>query len=339
MGFERKIVVLWEDFMRVFDSKSGLGQIKKGLVLSIGNFDGVHLGHQEVIRTAKTAAQKRGAEGIAVMTFYPHPVAILHPEKAPGVLTPLPLKKVLLEKYGVDFLIVLKDSFDLLNLSPKAFVDEFMMEQVGPAVVVEGPNFNFGYGRSGNIETLRSLSADRGFEVIESAAKKINIEDRRSVSCSSTVVRNLLESGRVAAAASVMGRPYRLIGPAVAGRGVGRRLGFPTANIYPAEQIVPDEGVYAGFVEIGDSFEDVCVSNRQRHAAFSIGRAKTFVTDHPLMIEAHILDGDVEDLSGKYLAMDFVKKIRPQERFEGEEALKKQIAKDCRQAKEILADI
>jgi len=324
--------------MKVIETKTSLQNIEKGWVLTIGNFDGVHLGHQEIIKAAKAASTELAASGVAVMTFDPHPVAILHPEKAPAVLTPLELKKHLLESCGVDCLIVLKDSYELLNLSPEDFVDEFLNKTVRPAVVVEGSNFNFGYGRSGNIQTLKDLSADRGFEVIEVAAKKLSLpDDRRSVICSSSLIRNLLETGRVESAAAVMDRPYRLIGRVVPGRGKGKKLGFPTANIEPHDQIIPDEGVYAGFVETGERLEDICIGGVPRPAALSIGRAKTFVTEHPLLIEAHILQDNVEDLSGKYMAMDFVKRIRGQRRFETQEALKEQIAKDCEQARAVLS--
>ncbi len=118
---------------------------------------------------------------------------------------------------------------------------------------------------------------------------------------------------------------------------MGAQLGFPTANIEPIEQIVPAEGVYAGLVETGDSMSDVCALGWARPAAISIGRAKTFVSDHPLMVEAHILEENVQDLTGKWLAMDFVKRIRPQQRFETKEKLAAQIENDCKVAKQILA--
>ena len=150
------------------------------------------------------------------------------------------------------------------------------------------------------------------------------------------MVRNLLEKGSVADAVKALGRPYRLIGKTVAGKGKGRELGFPTANIEPAEQIIPAEGVYAGFVEIGRNYEQVCKAHNKLPAALSIGRAKTFITDHSMLTEAHILKGTIGDLSGKWLAMDFVEFIRHQERFESENQLAEQIAKDCQKAKRIL---
>ena len=324
--------------MQIYDSIQSLSNIPAGSVLSIGNFDGLHLGHQEIIKTAASEAHKHDVP-LAAMTFEPHPAAILNPQKAPGTLTPLPLKTYLFEKFGIDCLIIIKDNYELLNLSPQDFVDKFLIANIAPAVVVEGPNFNFGYGRSGNIQTLKQLAAERNFAVIEVKPKKINLPQINRTICSSSLIRELLNTGRVADAKTAMSRPYRLIGPTVPGRGVGAQIGFPTANIEPTDQIIPAEGVYAGLVYTGNSIEDVCGSSSPRPAAFSIGRAKTFITDHPILTEAHILEPDVGDLTGKWLAMDFIKKIRSQKRFENHNDLKQQIAKDCQAAKEILKSI
>jgi riboflavin kinase/FMN adenylyltransferase len=326
--------------MKIVETTRQIEALDKGWALSIGNFDGVHLGHQQIIKATAKACKEHSARGVAVMTFEPHPVAILHPEKAPGILTPLEIKKCLLKTFGVDCLIVLRDSLKLLNLSPADFVDRFLMKTVRPSVVVEGPNFNFGYGRSGNVNTLRQLGVERGFEVVEVAPIEMRLKgpsDRRNVLCSSSLVRSLLETGQVELAQSVLGRFYRLIGKTITGRGVGKKIGFPTANIQPTNQIIPSEGVYAGFVEVADTLEEICSAQAKRLAAFSIGRAKTFVSEHPLLVEAHILNEDVEDLSGKYLAMDFVQHIRGQKRFETKQQLAEQIAKDCKKAKSILA--
>ena len=306
-------------------------------VISIGNFDGFHKGHQAITTAMKAAADQTGANGTAALTFDPPPVAILHPEKAPGILTPLNLKEHLIAGDCVDAMIVLRDSYDLLNLSPQAFIDEFLLKTVTPAVIVEGPNFNFGYGRSGSIDTLKNLGKDRGFSVIVVEPQHTNIDGKGEVMCSSSAIRRLLEDGSVASAAKILTRPYRLIGITVKGRGIGTTLGFPTANIDPTNQIVPAEGVYAGNVAIADSVDAVAVSTETLPAVFSIGRAKTFVSEHPLLIEAHILKEPVGDLYGKYLAMDFIEKIRNQQRFSDHQALAIQIQKDCDTAKKLLA--
>lgn len=325
--------------MKIIESISALEGMEQGWALTIGNFDGVHPGHQEIIAAGLQAAKERGLAGLAVLTFDPHPAAVLHPERAPGILTPLVLKQHLLEALGVDCLIVLKDTVELLNLSPADFVDKFLMAAICPSVVVEGRDFNFGYGRSGNVETLGQLGAERGFEVLVVEPRHVELIQGGRVICSSSLVRMCLEEGRVAEARQVLGRFYRLIGRTTPGRGMGRQLGFPTANIHPLEQIVPAEGVYAGFVAAGETPEALCMQTNTRPAALSIGRAKTFVSDHPLLVEAHILEEEVEDLAGKWLAMDFVERLRPQRRFEKHKDLKQQIARDCRQARQILDDI
>jgi len=322
--------------MKIIESKSGLDRITKGQVLSIGNFDGLHLGHREIIKVAKQTAHQWGTK-FAVMTFFPHPAAILHPEETPGVLTPLPLKKRLLEEAGADTLIVLKDSPELLNLSPQGFVDEFLMKNVRPCVVVEGENFHFGCVRAGNVRTLQHLGAEHGFEVLIVPARRIQFEPGRSAIVSSTLIRTLLQKGDVRHAADALGRPYRLIGQVVPGHGKGAALGFPTANLAPANQILPAEGVYAGLVRIADAQQELCCQKSGVPAAFSIGRAATYGTEQSLLIEAHLLTETVGALYDRWMAMDFVQRIRRQQKFETEKKLAEQITKDCQNAKEILA--
>ncbi len=324
--------------MEIVETNSDLSQLaklKKGSVLTIGNFDGVHLGHQEIINAARKLADQRHSD-LVLMTFEPHPVAILYPEKAPGVLTPIALKKHLLNQFGVDCLVILESSYRILNLSPESFVDEFLAHSVKPDVVVEGEDFNFGYGRSGNVRILKELGQKFSFEIVIVPGKEIKLADEQTARVSSTLIRHLLHKGKVADAVKALGRNYRLSGQTTLGKGKGRKLGFPTANIDPVNQIIPAEGVYAGFVEIADTEEQLCESKSKLPAAFSIGRAKTFISDHPLLVEAHILGQDPGDLYGKYLAMDFVEFIRHQQKFTSLQNLSAQIAKDCKKAKEIL---
>ena len=325
--------------MKVYESISSLEDVDEGQVLTIGNFDGMHVGHQAIVRAAHTAAERFGARGVVAMTFEPHPVTILHPEKVPGVLTPLSLKKNLLAQAGVDVLIVVRDSFDLLNMSPKDFVDKFLMHHIKPAVVVEGPDFNFGYGRSGDVDVLRELGRKRKFEVVIVEPKRAHDSEGTEFVCSSSVIRTMLEAGRVTDATHALSRPYRLIGQVMAGRGIGKGLGFPTANIRPVEQIIPAEGVYAGFAQISDSFDQLHVPGKRIRAIFSLGRAKTFISDHPLLVEAHMLEGEVGDIYDKWLSLDFICRIRSQKRFETKKLLSEQITQDCQAARQILATI
>jgi riboflavin kinase/FMN adenylyltransferase len=318
--------------MRIIDNQPGLSDLPKQMVLTIGNFDGVHRGHQAIIKTAKQAAAEKQTQ-VAAMTFDPHPAALLHPDKTPGILTPLAMKALLLESLSVDVLIVIKDSLKLLNLSPEQFVDEFLMEHLQPSVIVEGPDFNFGYGRSGDVNTLREFGKTRHFEVIEVPFVEYDIERNGTIhKCSSSDIRQLVEQGQVRNVSQILGRPYRLIGKTIPGRGVGRKIGFPTANLDPLEQVIPAEGVYAGYAVVGDCLDEVIFGGLRRPAAVSIGRAKTFVSDHPLLLEAHLLEDKVEDLRNKWIGLDFMRFIRHQQRFESKEHLQKQIIKDCQKA-------
>lgn len=322
--------------MKIIQTISQFEHIPKGCVLTIGNFDGVHVGHQEIIAAARQAAEKNDAELIA-MVFDPHPVAILHPEMAPGVLTPLDIKKHLLAKCGVDRLIVLRTNRKLLGLSPEDFVGRFLIEHIKPSVIVEGDDFNFGAGRAGNIDTLKKLTTEKGFEVRVIGPKKIKLSTGQTVRVSSTMIRYMLEGGHVADAAVALGRPYRIAERIIPGRGVGIKLGFPTLNMKKPRQVIPAEGVYAGFVKTGEYIDDALTSKEKIPAVYSVGQARTYGDDFPLLIEAHLLIKDVGDLIGRYMTMDFIQRIRNQRKFKTPEDLSKQIAKDCHEARKILA--
>jgi riboflavin kinase/FMN adenylyltransferase len=324
--------------MKIIKTKTDLDKIKKGCVLTIGNFDGIHLGHQKILSAAKKIARQRKTR-LIVMTFEPHPAAVLFPEKKPEIMTPLVQKQFLLAELGVDYFCVLKTTRRLLNLSPADFVDQYLVKHIRPHVVVEGESFNFGSHRAGNIKTLKQLGTKKGFEVVIVKTAKTKLSHGRSAKISSTMVRNLLHSGRVADAALTLNRYYRLIGQIVPGQGKGKLLGFPTANMQPGEQLVPAEGVYAGFVEIAGSDRHLCSKNEKIPAVFSIGRAETFGRNNPLAIEAHILTPVAANLTGKWLAMDFVKYLRPQRKFDTPDELARRIAKDCEKAKKILAKV
>lgn len=324
--------------MKTIESTAELKNIKKGCVLTVGNFDGVHLGHQTILAAAKQLATKAAAK-LVVMTFEPHPVAILHPEKAPAGLTPLPLKKHLLEQQNTDYLIVLKDSFSLLKMSPSDFVDKFLIKYIQPSVVVEGETFSFGAGRAGSVQTLRNLGRQKGFEVYVVPQQEVTFSTGDSVKISSSIIRSLLAAGNVTDAAVALTRPYRLIGRIIPGKGKGRHLGFPTLNMEKSNQLVPAEGVYAGLVEVTDACERVVKSQQKLHAVFSIGYSETLGPGHPLLIEAHLLIENAEHITGTWLAMDFMRYIRPQQKFAAEPELIARIADDCQTAKNILNSI
>ncbi len=321
--------------MKVIESVPELGAIKKGCVLTIGNFDGVHLGHREILAAAKKTADSRKA-ALAAMTFEPHPVAVLYPERAPGVLTPIELKKHQLARCGVDYLIILRGDDELLKLSPEDFVNRFLVEHIRPAVVIEGNDFNFGAKRTGNIETLKKLGIEGGFDVSVIEPKQIKLSTDQIVKVSSTMIRYMLESGHAADAAAALGRPYRLIEKIIPGRGIGKKLGFPTLNMKKPKQVIPAEGVYAGLVKIGKSVEEILSSKESIPAAYSIGQARTYGEEFPLLIEAHLLIDNIETGTDQYMAMDFIRHIRNQHKFKTPEDLSAQITKDCQTANQIL---
>jgi len=324
--------------MRIIEAISDfehLGAAKKGCVLTIGNFDGVHIGHQQVLTIARHIATEKKTE-LVILTFDPHPLAVLHPKKKPGILTPQPFKKHLLVALGVESRLVLKTTAENLSLSPADFVHKFLVQAVKPDIVVEGRDFNFGAARAGSIETLQSLAAENNFEVVVVEAKEIQISNGQTIRVSSTVIRQMLTSGEVADAALALGRPYRLMGQVTPGRGKGKRLGFPTLNMKTPDQLIPAEAVYAGCVEIARSDEELCRTTQKIPAVFSLGRTETYGTDQPLLIEAHLLAKQPDQFADKWLAMDFIQRIRGQRKFKTETELSAQIAKDCENAKQIL---
>lgn len=309
--------------------------MESGGILTIGNFDGVHVGHQEILIAARQLALQRHA-ALTLMTFEPHPVAVLHPEKAPKVLTPLDWKVHLLGRLGYASVVVLEDSRELLGLTADDFVDRFLMPTIRPSVIVEGEDFKFGTDRCGSVETLKGLGSTRGFEVRVVPSKQITLPTGQVLRVSSTMIRKLLEAGRVADAALALGRPFRLYGQIIPGRGKGRQIGFPTLNMRRPDQILPAEGVYAGWVEVADSCQGLFSKQDRLPAAISLGRAGTFGDDPPLLIEAHVLSGPMGDRAGQWMAIDFVEQLRAQHTFLAVEDLVDQIARDCRQARVLL---
>ena len=321
--------------MKIIEDITGLEAIPKPCCLTIGNFDGVHIGHRRILSAARDLADKQNSK-LVVMTFDPHPVAILHPEMAPERLaTPL-LKLHLLEQLGADFAYLVKDSRQFLSLSPQDFVTRFLAGLIKPSVVVESEDFHFGLNRTGNIHTLTYLGAEFGFEVmiIEPVSAALSIGP--AVRVSSTLIRNLLLNGKVADAAIALGRPYRLIGRVAAGRGKGKSLGFPTANLDRINQLIPAEGVYAATANFSDSEQYIGCSGEKLPAAVSIGWTQSYGAENRLLVEAHLLIENVPDLYGKWVALDFIEKIRDQQKFDSDKALAAQIADDCKKARRIL---
>ena len=306
--------------LNVLKGLEGLRSLAQGGVLSVGNFDGLHLGHRRILETAR-ALLAPGAR-LAVVTFEPHPLTVLRPELAPPRLTPPDQKRQRLAAAGVDDLVELAPSPDVLDLTAEAFW-AILRDEVRPTHVVEGKSFNFGKGRSGTIDKLREWAAasDVTLRVIDGVA--VPLLDLTVVEVSSSLIRWLIAHGRLRDAAICLGRSYALRGEVVKGYQRGRTIGVPTANLRATDQLVPPDGVYAGRSTIdGQSYA----------AAVSIGSMPTF-GENQRQVEAHLI-GFAGDLYGKTIEVELFDWIREQWKFAGIDALKVQMARDIAYAEE-----
>ncbi|HJZ86807.1 MAG TPA: bifunctional riboflavin kinase/FAD synthetase [Polyangia bacterium] len=292
-------------------------------VVAIGNFDGVHVGHQHIFRLV--AAQARARRGTAcVLTFEPHPARVLAPELAPPLIVPLSRKLELIAACGIDLCVV--EPFDLAFAArpPDAFVDEILARALSAREVVVGQDFTYGRGRAGTVETLRAAGPTHGFAL--TAVDKVTVG---GLVASSSKVRELVLEGKVDGAARLLGRPFELCGPAIRGAGRGRTIGVPTANLQTEYELLPRQGVYAGWVRLPDA--------RGRHgAAINIGFNPTFSQNDALSVEAHILDWN-GDLYGQRITIEFAARLRGEERFPNAQALVAQIERDIEKTRVILA--
>lgn len=306
--------------MHVLEGLPGLGQLPPGAVVSIGNFDGVHRGHQDLLRRAAALKHASGAPAVAVVTFEPHPLTVLRPGHAPPRLTPRARKRELLADAGVGVLVELPPSREVLDLSAEQFW-HILRDQVRPAHLVEGTSFNFGKGRGGTIERLAEWASASAVQLHIVEPVRVPLLDMSQVPAGSSVARWLLQHGRARDAAIVLGRPYELEGPVVRGAARGRDLGVPTANLEPGEQLIPADGVYAG---------RCAVDAREWPAAVSIGTNPTFGAGNPRTVEAHLI-GFAGDLYGRTLRLQLIDWQREQRTFAGVETLKAWIASDIRE--------
>jgi riboflavin kinase/FMN adenylyltransferase len=300
-------------------------------VVTLGNFDGVHRGHKAVLARLIEIGRERGLPAVAV-TFEPHPLAVLHPERAPDLITPGSIRDDLLADAGLDGLLVLEFTREFAQQSPEEFVTQTFVDGLHAEVVVVGKDTRFGHKNSGDVDTLRELGEKHGFEVV--ALEDVGDGERWS----STSVRNALTEGDVAAAARVLGRPHRVVGTVVHGHHRGRELGYPTANLSSdSDGLVPAEGVYAGWLTRLDLAAGE--PDRTMPAAISIGTNPTFDTTDRRTVEAYVLDRDDLDLYGERVVVEFVEHIRPTLRFESIDELLVAMAKDVEQCRTVLTQI
>ncbi|HVT87855.1 MAG TPA: riboflavin biosynthesis protein RibF [Tepidisphaeraceae bacterium] len=302
--------------MNVHEGIEGLEQLPAGAVISIGNFDGLHLGHARILQTMMSLQHAMPGAHRALVTFEPHPLTILRPELAPPRLTPYPLKRRLLELAGVEHLVILPPSREVLGLTAEKFW-EILRDRVRPSHIVEGSRFNFGKGRSGTIERLREWTSQSQVKLHVVEKVQVPLLNLHIVEVSSSLVRWLIAYGRVRDAAICLGRPYGLQGLVVRGFGRGREIDVPTANLDCKDQLIPTDGVYAGRCKLG---------GKVHPAAISIGTMPTF-GEHQRQIEAHLL-GFSGDLYDQVIEVELTDWIRDQVRFDGVQQLRDQLAVD-----------
>jgi riboflavin kinase/FMN adenylyltransferase len=298
--------------------------------VTIGAYDGVHLGHRAVIGRVRSLASEQGLQTV-VVTFDRHPASVVRPESAPRLLCDLGQKLELLEAAGVDATYVVRFDEERAAETAEDFVATVLVGCLDAKVVVVGEDFHFGHQRGGNVALLRAMGADLGFEVSPldlvgpdgaPAAPEANV--------SSTAIRRLVAAGDVRAAAGLLGRPHQVRGTVEPGDQRGRELGFPTANLeIPAEICLPADGIYAGWLERADG---------SRHAtAMSLGHRPTFY-ERPQgapLLECHVLDFS-GDLYGEAVRVEFVERLRSEERFDGVEALVAQMQRDVERTRAVL---
>lgn len=295
--------------------------------ISIGNFDGVHLGHAALVERARSLVGPRGR--IVVLSFDPHPRAILKPGSEPARLTRFPDRVRLLESLGASEVHRLTPDRELLRLQPRHFVDH-LVDRFSPDFIVEGPDFRFGARRSGDLDTLRELGGDRGFSTVEVSPIDLPLSNQLVVRASSTMIRELIRIGRVRDASMLLGRPYAVSGPVVQGDQRGRDIGIPTANVDPGELLLPADGIYAGLASLPDG--------RSLPAAISIGTKPTF-GERPQALEAHILDYDGPlDHYDWPLSLAFTHWIRDQIRYADVDALVEQIRRDVNRTRTLTSN-
>lgn len=295
--------------------------LNAGGVAAIGNFDGVHRGHQAMIATLRRRADELGVPAF-VVTFDPPPIEILRPEVAPPRLMTLPRKAHYLEAAGADHVLVLQTSRDLLGLSAEQFYTDILLKNLNVRGLVEGPNFRFGKGRQGDVALLRSFCERDGIPL--TVIEPTEIEGRM---VSSSLIRQLVAAGDLPQATRLLGRPHEVIGTVERGAGRGTALGFPTANLAGITTLLPPDGVYAARTTLnGLSFS----------AAVHLGPNRTF-GESRRSFEAHILDFD-GDLYGCELCVELIERIRETTRFDSPAELVAQMRADCERIRDLVED-
>jgi riboflavin kinase/FMN adenylyltransferase len=308
--------------MEILRSITGLEQLRGPLFLAIGVFDGVHLGHQAVISTSTRHAHSADGTPI-VVTFDPHPAKILRPGDAPHLLTATQHKIELIRALGVGHLLIINFDKDFAQTPPKNFVEQLVQHSKPLREVCVGHEWSFGRNRAGNLDLLKQLGAQSEFNVVGIQPVKVN-----GTVVSSTAIRQAIETGDFDKAAEMLGRQYTILGTVTGGQKLGRKIGFPTANLSAHSEQFPPNGVYFAEARLGGVLW---------HGVVNLGIRPTVTTGKPQrVLEIHLLDFE-RDIYGENLEIRFVKYLRPERRFENVEALVEQIKADVRQARALCA--
>jgi riboflavin kinase / FMN adenylyltransferase len=307
-------------------------------VVTIGVFDGVHRGHQELIGRAVKSGRSRGVP-VVLMTFDPHPMEVVFPGSHPAQLTTLTRRAELVEELGIDVFLVMPFTADFMKLTPERYIHELLVERLHVVEVLVGDNFTFGKKAAGNVALLRKAGERFGFAVDSLAlvAEDAQPAHEGAVTFSSTYIRSCVDAGDMVAAAEALGRPHRVEGVVVRGDGRGRVLGYPTANVAPPMySAIPADGVYAAwFTVLGHGPVVGTVTPGKRYqAAVSVGTNPTF-SGRTRTVEAFVLD-TTADLYGQHVAVDFVSRLRGQEKFDSVDDLILAMDRDTERARGLL---
>jgi riboflavin kinase/FMN adenylyltransferase len=310
--------------MKLFNHLDQIIEPFKNAVITIGNFDGVHIGHQALFHEAIEKAEAIGGTSVA-MTFDPHPLRVMKPNNHPPLITLYEQKSELMERTGIEVLICVPFTREFAAQTAEQFVRDLLVQKIGMKAIVVGQDYSFGKNRQGDLELLKSFGPEYGFEVI--VAGWIKSARALAERISSTRIRQLVADGRMEHAEKMLGRHYQIRGKVVTGRDRGGKLlGIPTANINLHDELCPKTGIYAVTVE--------CEGKQHRGVA-NIGDSPTF-EDHEFTVEVHILDFS-DNIYGKKIRVNFIKRIRDEKKFSDISELIAQIKLDIAAAYEILA--
>lgn len=304
--------------MKIYTHIDQFKQIKNA-VLTIGTFDGVHIGHQKIISRLKEVALQKGGETV-ILTFFPHPRMILHPDDLNiKLISTMDEKAERLENLGIDHLIITPFTRDFSNLNPQEYIRDVLVEKIGTTHIIIGYDHRFGKDRSGGLKELQNYATEFGYEVEE-----IPEQDIDDVAISSTKIRNALLNGDVKTAENFLGYPFHLSGKVIKGDQIGRKIGFPTANLFVEEsyKLIPSDGIYA----VSVNFKSGQLKDKSANGMAYIGHRPT-INGMNRNIEVNIFDFS-EDIYGETIRINFLEYLRDDQKFNSLDELKEQLGRD-----------